>query len=120
MALLPRFLIFVVALLHIYFMLLEMVFWQQPLGLKTFSMTPEEAALMAPLAFNQGLYNGFLASGLIWGLLSKRLDVVIFFLLCVSMAGIVGGLTVKFSIFFIQSLPALGALFSLWILKPKD
>ncbi len=73
-------------------------------------MTPEVAAASEVLAMNQGLYNGFLAAGLFWGLLSKRLDIKVFFLACVVVAGIFGGITAKTSILFTQGLPALIAL----------
>lgn len=100
----------IVAFLHVGFLLLEMVYWQQPLGLQVFSMTPEEAASSAVLAANQGLYNGFLAAGLLWGLLAKKRDVQIFFLLCVIAAGLFGGYTAKPTIYVTQALPGLLAL----------
>ncbi len=87
-----------------------MFFWNHPVGQKIFAMTPEVAASSEVLAMNQGLYNGFLAAGLFWGLLSKRTDIKIFFLLCVVVAGIFGGITAKTSILFTQGLPALIAL----------
>lgn len=99
-----------VALLHIGFMLLEMVFWTQPLGQEVFSITPEFAAESASLAFNQGLYNGFLVAGLLWGLMTGKRDVVVFFLLCVIVAGVVGGLTVSTSIITVQAVPGAAAL----------
>lgn len=95
----------IVALLHIGFLLLEMIYWQQPLGLRVFSMTPEEAASSAILAANQGLYNGFLAAGLLWGMVAKKRDVQIFFLLCVIVAGLFGGYTAKPTIYLTQALP---------------
>ncbi|MFN3828130.1 MAG: DUF1304 domain-containing protein [Micavibrio sp.] len=106
-------LIVLVAALHVWFLVLEMVLWQKPLGLKTFRMSPEQAAATKILAANQGLYNGFLAAGLIAGLLSP--DPVstafkIFFLSCVIIAGLYGAWSVHKKIFFIQSLPALLAL----------
>lgn len=100
----------IVALLHIGFLLLEMVYWQQPLGLRVFSMTPEEAASSAILAANQGLYNGFLAAGLLWGLVAKKRDIQIFFLLCVIVAGLFGGYTAKPTIYLTQALPGAIAL----------
>lgn len=99
-----------VAISHIGILVLEMFFWNHPLGQRIFSMTPEVAASSEILAMNQGLYNGFLAAGLIWGLLAKRIDVKIFFLSCVVIAGIFGGMTAKTSILFTQGLPALLAL----------
>lgn len=99
-----------VAISHIGILVLEMFFWNHPIGQKIFSMTPEVAESSAVLAMNQGLYNGFLAAGLIWGLISKRVDLKVFFLGCVVIAGLFGGLTAKFSIIFTQGLPALLAL----------
>lgn len=101
-----------VAISHVGILVLEMFFWNHPIGQRIFSMTPEVAASSAVLAMNQGLYNGFLAAGLFWGLLSKRTDVKIFFLSCVVIAGIFGGITAKTSILFTQGLPALLALLS--------
>ena len=107
---LGQILIAVVALAHIGFMILEMFFWDHPVGRKTFRLTPEFSAASRALAANQGLYNGFLAAGLIWALWSARLDLTVFFLGCVIVAGIYGALTVKPRIFFIQALPAILAL----------
>ena len=101
-----------VALLHIYFLVLEMFLWDKPLGLRTFRHTPEKAAITKVLAANQGLYNGFVAAGLIWGL-SLGADgtaIKIFFLACVVIAGLYGAATVSRRIFFIQGLPAAIAL----------
>ena len=95
-----------VALEHIGFLVLEMFFWDHPVGQRIFAMTPDYAAQSATLAANQGLYNGFLAAGLIWGLFARRRDVKLFFLACVVVAGIFGGVTAKPSIFFSQALPA--------------
>ncbi len=95
---------------HFGFLVLEMFFWDHPIGREIFGMTPEESAASAVLAMNQGLYNGFLAAGLIWGLLSGRREIKIFFLACVIIAGIFGGLTAKITIIFSQALPALLAL----------
>ncbi len=99
-----------VAVSHIGILVLEMFFWDHPVGQKIFSMTPEVSASSAVLAMNQGLYNGFLAAGLIWGLLAKRRDVQLFFLSCVVIAGIFGAITAKTSILFTQGMPALIAL----------
>jgi putative membrane protein len=99
-----------VALLHVYFLVLEMFLWTKPLGLKTFRNSPEKAAESAVLAANQGLYNGFLAAGLLWGLVSGRRDVRVFFLCWVIAAAVYGGLTVKMSILYVQGAPALAAL----------
>ena len=77
---------------------------------RVFDMTPEFSASSAVLAANQGLYNGFLAVGLLWGLFAGRRDVKVFFLLCVMIAGVYGGLTARISILYVQGLPALAAL----------
>ena len=103
-------LVLLVAVLHIYFLVLEMFLWNHPIGYKTFATTPEFAAASASLAMNQGLYNGFLAAGLIFGLLKKNLSFKVFFLSCIIVAGIFGALTAKISILFIQAAPALLAL----------
>ena len=108
MALIANIIVALVALLHIYFLVLEMFLWDKPLGLKTFRMTPEKAQMTKVLAANQGLYNGFLAAGLLWGL-SQGVDgnsIKIFFLLCVLVAGLYGAATVGRKILFIQALPA--------------
>ena len=99
-----------VAVSHVGFLVLEMFFWDHPVGRRIFGMTPEISASSATLAANQGLYNGFLAAGLIWGLWAGRRDVKIFFLVCVVVAGVFGGMTAKPSIIFTQVLPALIAL----------
>ena len=101
-------LVILVALEHIWFLVLEMFLWTRPLGLKTFRNTPEKAETTRVLAANQGLYNGFLAAGLLWGLAlgSACVGVKTFFLLCVLIAGLYGGLTASRRIFFIQALPA--------------
>ena len=100
-----------VALSHFAFMVVEMFFWDHEIGRNIFHMTAEESAITAPLAMQQGLYNGFLAVGLTWGVLTFRRDVIVFCLLCVIAAGIYAGLTVKTSILFTQALPAIVALF---------
>jgi putative membrane protein len=100
-----------VAASHFGFMVLEMVFWDHPIGRRVFKMTPEASASSKTLAANQGLYNGFLAAGLVWGLWSGREDVKIFFLACVILAGIFCAATAKVSILFTQALPAALALF---------
>jgi len=108
-------LIAVVAILHLGFLVLEMFLWNHPIGRKTFRMTKEVAESSATLAANQGLYNGFLAAGLIWGLVSGDFSVKLFFLVCVLVAGIFGGLTAKRSILYIQALPALLGLLLLYL-----
>ncbi|OMG52653.1 hypothetical protein BJN45_14670 [Azonexus hydrophilus] len=101
-----------VALLHLYILYLEMFLWNTPKGRKAFGLTPEFAAASKVLAANQGLYNGFLAAGLLWGLwLGPAGDPVkIFFLGCVIVAGVFGAATAKRSILFIQALPGAVAL----------
>jgi putative membrane protein len=102
-----------VALLHLLFLVLEMFLWNRPYGRRAFGLTREFAEQSAKLAANQGLYNGFLAAGLIWGLLrggAEGIAIQIFFLVCVLIAGLYGGLTVKRSILVLQALPAALAL----------
>ena len=106
MATLAKILTAFVAIEHLGVMVLEMFFWDHPVGQRIFGMTPEVSASSAILAKNQGLYNGFLAAGLFWGLLSGRNEIKIFFLACVVAAGIFGGLTAKTSILLTQALPA--------------
>jgi putative membrane protein len=98
----------VVALIHLYILVLEMFLWDRPQGMKAFGTTPELAAQTKVLAANQGLYNGFLAAGLIWGIwLSEAGDPVkLFFLLCVVAAGLYGAATVSRKILFVQTIPA--------------
>ena len=110
MKLLANTLTALVAVLHLGFLTLEMFFWDHQIGRKIFSMTPEVSASSAALAKNQGLYNGFLAAGLIWGIWKERRDIKMFFLVCVVIAGVFGALTAKTSILFTQALPALIAL----------
>lgn len=103
-----------VALEHVYFLVLEMFYWTKPKGIKAFGLTKEEAESSKVLAANQGLYNGFLAAGLIWGLLSDKTDVIVFFLICVSIAGVYGAYsTKKIKLFYIQAVPAIVALLTL-------
>ena len=101
-----------VALLHVWFLVLEMFLWDKPLGLRTFRQTPEHAAISKTLAANQGLYNGFLAAGLVWGLTlgSAGTSVKVFFLACVIVAGVYGAATASRKILFVQALPAAIAL----------
>jgi putative membrane protein len=112
-------LVALVAVLHIYFLILEMFLWTKPLGLKTFRNSPEKAADSAVLAANQGLYNGFLAAGLIWGLIQSvpafAFQIKVFFLLCVIIAGIYGAATVSRRILLVQAAPAAIALILLWL-----
>ena len=107
----------IVALLHVYFLVLEMFLWDKPAGLRAFGHTAEAAAASKVLAANQGLYNGFLAAGLLWGLSLGvgGTHIKIFFLLCVLIAGVYGALTASRKILFVQALPALLALILLTI-----
>ena len=118
MTLLANLLVALVALAHAGFLVLEMFFWDHPVGRKIFSMTPEVSAASAVLARNQGLYNGFLVAGLLWGLVAGRRDVKIFFLGCVVVAGVFGALTAKMSILFTQALPRLLALICVLAANP--
>jgi len=113
MANLAAVMVALIALLHLYFMVLEMFFWDKPLGMRTFGIKPEFAKASRTLAANQGLYNGFIAAGLIWGLSlgSDGKSITLFFLICVIIAGVFGSLTASRKIFFIQALPAVIALF---------
>ncbi|MDE2091372.1 MAG: DUF1304 domain-containing protein [Gammaproteobacteria bacterium] len=107
-----------VAVLHLYFLVLEMFLWDKPWGLKAFRLTPEFAKASKSLVANQGLYNGFLAAGLLWGLWlgAAGRDVKLFFLLCVVVAGLYGGLSVNRKILLVQALPAIVALLMILII----
>ena len=109
MALVGDIVIIVVALLHAYFLVLEMFLWEKPAGLRAFGLTPEQAASSKVLAANQGLYNGFLAAGLVWGLANGGAGLAIktFFLCCVLIAGLYGAATASRKILYVQALPAL-------------
>ena len=98
-----------VALIHVYIVVLEMVLWDTPRGRAAFGTTPELATQTKVLAANQGLYNGFLAAGLVWGLVADLTDVKLFFLGCVIIAGGYGAATVSPRIAYVQALPALVA-----------
>jgi putative membrane protein len=115
MSLIANILVVIVALLHFGFLALEMFFWNHPVGRKTFKMTAEYSQASASLAANQGLYNGFLAAGLIWGLITGMASIKIFFLICVVIAGLFGGLTAKRSILYMQALPGLLALLAVFL-----
>jgi putative membrane protein len=112
-------LVALVAALHVYFLVLEMFLWTRPLGLKTFRNSPEKAADTAVLAANQGLYNGFLAAGLVWGLIQGvpgfAFQIKTFFLLCVIAAGVYGAATVSRRILYVQAAPAAAAIILLWL-----
>jgi len=111
--------IVLIALLHIWFLILEMFLWQKSIGLKLFRLDQSFAHQSAPLAANQGLYNGFLSAGLLWSVLShdpiQAWHLKIFFLSCVALAGIYGALSVNARIFIIQALPAILTLIFIWI-----
>jgi putative membrane protein len=100
--------VLLVALLHVYILVLEMFLWDKPRGMKAFGLTPESAAQTKVLAANQGLYNGFLAAGLLWGLYLGQdgAAVKIFFLVCVLIAGLFGAATASKRILLVQALPA--------------
>ena len=115
MKLVSDILIVIVALLHFFFLYLEMFLWDKPRGMKSFNLTAEFAKQSKRLAMNQGLYNGFLAAGLLWGLMAGN-PVKIFFLSCVIIAGIFGAFTVSKRIFYIQAVPAILALVLLLVL----
>lgn len=110
-------LIALIAALHLYILALEMFWWDTPKGQRAFGTTPEFSAATKTLAANQGLYNGFLAAGLIWGLSLGPAGhgVQVFFLSCVTVAGIYGGLTASRKILFIQALPGALGLAAVWL-----
>jgi len=101
-----------VAALHLYFLVVEMFLWNRPYGRRAFGLTPEFAAASASLAANQGLYNGFLAAGLIWGLSlgAAGFEIKVFFLACVIVAGVFGAATASRKILFVQAIPGALAL----------
>ncbi len=105
-------LVALVAVLHVYFLILEMFLWDTPYGRKTFGLTAEFSSASKALAANQGLYNGFLAAGLVWGLLlgPAGFSIKLFFLGCVVVAGVFGAMTASRKILFVQALPAAVAL----------
>jgi len=109
--------ILLVALLHVYFLVLEMFLWDKPAGLRAFGQTREAAVASKVLAANQGLYNGFLAAGLIWGLSLgvEGFGVKVFFLTCVLVAGVFGGMTASRKILVVQALPAAVGLVLVWL-----
>lgn len=101
-----------VALLHLYFLVLEMFLWDKPTGMRVFGHNRETASLTRVLAANQGLYNGFLAAGLVWGLLRGEdgVHIIVFFLVCILLAGLYGAYSANRKILFFQALPAAIAL----------
>lgn len=117
--LIPNVAVALVAMEHVYILILEMFLWNKPLGLKTFNLTQEFADASQALAANQGLYNGFLAAGLFFGLFTGNRTFKLFFLACVIVAGVFGAATAAPKIFFTQALPAIVALaLVLWLDKP--
>ena len=120
MNILLTFIIALVAFEHVYFMILEMFYWDKPKGLKTFGLKLEDAKISKTLAKNQGLYNGFLAAGLIWALIDKSNfeQIALFFLICVTIAGIYGSYTTKkIKLFYVQSIPAIIGLILILIIN---
>ena len=119
MTFIANILVAVVAALHVYFLILEMFLWTKPLGLKTFRNSIEKATESAVLAANQGLYNGFLAAGLVWGLVHPNaafaFQIKVFFLLCVIVAGVYGTMTVSRLILYVKAAPAALALILVWL-----
>ena len=110
MSVIAAVLVVLVAVLHAWFLVLEMFLWTRPAGLKTFRNTPEKAETTRVLAANQGLYNGFLAAGLLYAAVAGSREFALFFLACVAVAGAYGAYSVNRRIFFVQALPALLAL----------
>lgn len=111
MGIVANILVGLVALLHVGFLVLEMFLWDKPMGLRAFGQTPEAARASKVLAANQGLYNGFLAAGLAWGLLAADGTAIkVFFLGCVIVAGVFGAATASRKILWVQALPAAIAL----------
>lgn len=117
MSLIAIVLIVLVALLHVYFLVLEMFLWTKPLGMKVFRNTPEKAEITKVLAANQGLYNGFLAAGLIWAAIEGKQDVALFFLGCVVVAALYGAYSVSKRIFYVQGVPALAAIAAVVLMR---
>jgi putative membrane protein len=112
-------LVALIAALHLYIMVLEMLLWETPRAMKAFGTTPEFAAKSKVLAANQGLYNGFLAAGLVWALLAgvpgAGRAIALFFLACVCLAGVFGAATANKRILFVQSVPAGLAMLAVWM-----
>jgi putative membrane protein len=119
MSTLANVLVSLVALLHAGFLVLEMFLWKTPAGRRVFGLPPDVMAASAPLAANQGLYNGFLAAGLVWGLLlgPAGFSVKVFFLVCVVVAGVFGAATAKKTILYVQALPGALALAAVWLAR---
>ena len=127
MTLLANIAVLFVAALHAYFMLLEMVLWTKPAGRKAFGLTPEFAQATRALAANQGLYNGFIVAGLLWGVIAglrgpatgpDGFAIASFFLVCVIVAGVFGALTVGRKILFVQAVPGVTAGLLVLLARP--
>ena len=112
MTIVTAMIVLLVALLHVYFLVLEMFLWDKPAGLKVFGQSKEQASSTKVLAANQGLYNGFIAAGLLWGLIqgAQGYDFKVFFLTCVVVAGVYGAMTASRKILFVQAVPGLVGL----------
>ena len=113
MSVIAAVLVVLVAVLHAWFLVLEMFLWTRPAGLKTFRNTPEKAETTRVLAANQGLYNGFLAAGLLYAAMTGSREFAVFFLACVVVAGAYGAYSVSKRIFYVQALPAIAGLLAL-------
>ena len=109
--------IVLIALVHVYILVLEMFMWEKPAGRRAFGLSQEMARASKRLAANQGLYNGFLAAGLIWGLIlgAEGFSVKVFFLTCVLIAGLYGAATASRKILYIQAVPAAIGLVLVWL-----
>lgn len=120
MTILANIAVALVALLHGAFLVLEMFLWSKPIGHRVFGLPPDVMAASAPLAANQGLYNGFIAAGLVWGLFlgTAGFGIKVFFLACVIVAGLFGAATAKRSILWLQALPGAVALILVFLTKP--
>ncbi len=120
MTILANIAVALVALLHSAFLVLEMFLWSKPIGHRVFGLPPDVMAASAPLAANQGLYNGFMAAGLVWGLSldTAGFGIKVFFLACVVVAGLFGAATAKRSILWFQALPGAVALILVFLTKP--
>lgn len=117
MTLIAAVLVGLIALLHVYILVLEMFLWTTPRAMKAFGTTPDLAAQTRVMAGNQGLYNGFLAAGLIWGLITGSAAIQLFFLACVAVAGLYGAATANRRILFIQTVPATLAILAVLLAR---
>ncbi len=111
----------IVAFIHFALMIAEMFFWKNPLIYKRLGFEEPDATKVAPIVANAGLYNGFIASGLVWGLISgtESYSIKLFFLACVAIAGLFGAFTLKPTTLIIQTLPAIAALICVWLSRPN-